>query len=664
MARRQIASVRFGWLLSALFAIALVATVISPSARAEGEKEYALSAGSECVYAPEFLNGTGSGSVAVKGTGPQRVVPTDELSVVSNVGTITLPEGLANILHAFGGTEVRGNLTRLVLDLEGLEEPSLNIADAEGFPAGLTYAAAIQPEQTITLTLPASGSFTIGPQKVTGHAGEEVKLTTDHALAYTPFEQEGERGYRATGHGVVLSLSAYNASHEHVLGPFAVDCTAESESVTTPIDAPPENTTAPSNVSLPTISGTAQEARTLTAHHGTWAGTASISYAYHWQRCVSGTCNSIEGATASTYQPTHADVGDTLRVRVAATNVAGSSAAFSAETATVEPWPPENKQRPEISGEVGDGLPLSATAGVWEGAPTISKSFQWESCDIEGENCTTIFRGTESTFTPTAANIGGRVRVRVTASNPGGSSEVTSEPSPVVPALPASEKEYKLNAKSECVAGPGLYNATGEGELELNARGPISAYPEEELSLGAATSTIKLPESVAADLYPLGVREVRGELENLVLDAEHLQTGSLNIAFPPGFSAGLTFRAPLELGKPTALFLPAAGVFGIGPDRVTGAVGQRVVLHPDTAKAFEHYSREGESGYEATGEGIARPGWRPSKRLSPRVKPATPRLRQSQAPPRMDRPSRPTKGPGPARLRSLLDFSGSTAKRA
>jgi hypothetical protein len=94
---------------------------------------------------------------------------------------------------------------------------------------------------------------------------------------------------------------------------------------------------APSNTGAPTISGTAQDAQTLTANAGTWSSSSSVTYAYQWQRCNStgAACVAIAGATSQTYVVQTADVGNTLRVVVTATNADGASSANSANTAVV-----------------------------------------------------------------------------------------------------------------------------------------------------------------------------------------------------------------------------------------------------------------------------------------------------------------------------------------
>ena len=93
--------------------------------------------------------------------------------------------------------------------------------------------------------------------------------------------------------------------------------------------------TAPSVVNDPTISGTTVEGDVLTATTGTWNGTATITYAYQWNRVTTGGSSAISGATSSTYTLQAADVGDTITVTVTATNGYGNASATSNPTGTI-----------------------------------------------------------------------------------------------------------------------------------------------------------------------------------------------------------------------------------------------------------------------------------------------------------------------------------------
>lgn len=95
---------------------------------------------------------------------------------------------------------------------------------------------------------------------------------------------------------------------------------------------------APRNTAPPTINDTTPvRGQTLTANAGTWTGDQPITFAYQWQRCNPGgqNCADIATARAQTYVVAEADVGNTLRVLVTATNASGSSSATSATTERV-----------------------------------------------------------------------------------------------------------------------------------------------------------------------------------------------------------------------------------------------------------------------------------------------------------------------------------------
>lgn len=106
-------------------------------------------------------------------------------------------------------------------------------------------------------------------------------------------------------------------------------------------EGPPPGSAAPVNTSAPTISGSATENVTLIGDIGTWTGSPAPSYAYQWRRCntAGSSCVDISGATSSSYVLASADVGNTVRLQVTATNSLGNATATSTQTGTVAAAP-------------------------------------------------------------------------------------------------------------------------------------------------------------------------------------------------------------------------------------------------------------------------------------------------------------------------------------
>ena len=198
----------------------------------------------------------------------------------------------------------------------------------------------------------------------------------------------------------------------------------------------------PSNTSPPTISGAAVAGETLTATSGSWSGTTPITFTYEWRRCdaAGANCSPIGGATGETYLVATDDIGSTLRVRVTATNVEGSADVPSAQTAVVTaPVAPVNTAEPVISGSTVEAATLTTTTGTWSGTEPISFTYQWVRCGSDGgapdgSDCALIDGATTSSYVLAEADVGSRLRVRVTGSNGAGSQTVASNATSVVTA--------------------------------------------------------------------------------------------------------------------------------------------------------------------------------------------------------------------------------------
>jgi hypothetical protein len=94
---------------------------------------------------------------------------------------------------------------------------------------------------------------------------------------------------------------------------------------------------------------------------------------------------------------------------------------------------PSNTQLPSISGGARDGRILTASTGRWTDSPD-SFVYGWELCDRQGGSCAAIAGADGRRYTIATADVGGRIRVVVTATNGSGSGSATSHPTRVVSA--------------------------------------------------------------------------------------------------------------------------------------------------------------------------------------------------------------------------------------
>lgn len=218
----------------------------------------------------------------------------------------------------------------------------------------------------------------------------------------------------------------------------------------------------PASTSLPTISGTAQVGQTLTATNGAWSN-APASFAYQWLRCNGGgnSCASVANGTQQTYTLVGADAGRTMRVRVTATNADGSSSAQSAQTALVaaasSSAAPKSTAPPTISGTAKVGQTLTANEGSWSGNPA-GYAFQWQRCDADVTVCSNVVGATSRTYLVRIADLGYRVRVRVTARNDKGSATANSALTAIVaPAAAITNKRPTLTILSVRFVGAQVY---------------------------------------------------------------------------------------------------------------------------------------------------------------------------------------------------------------
>ena len=209
---------------------------------------------------------------------------------------------------------------------------------------------------------------------------------------------------------------------------------------------------APANTSLPTISGEATDLQTLAASHGEWSGSTPMTYAYQWFSCSpEGECSEVPGAIGETYQVEEGDVGNTLKVRVMATNAAGSSTATSSATSAAAAAPaPVNLTVPRVTllGTAAPGAQITTDSGSWQNIdPSLTRealTYQWQRCKGGGSSCEDIAEADRKTYDVASDDGGHQLRVVVTAHNESGRVSRASQLSPMIGETTPSNSEKIL----------------------------------------------------------------------------------------------------------------------------------------------------------------------------------------------------------------------------
>jgi hypothetical protein len=224
----------------------------------------------------------------------------------------------------------------------------------------------------------------------------------------------------------------------------------------------------PSNTTPPAISGALAPGETLTADPGVWDGTPEIAYSYQWQRCDAegADCSDVEDAADAEYVVGQADVGNTLRVTVTATNDVDSDTASSDPTdVIVHAIIPENTSPPTTGGNLATNEVTLASEGTWSGSAETSHAYQWQRCDGFGNNCVDIADATHDRYTYGEGDLGSTLRMEVTKTNDAGSASAFSSAVALLGLAP-------VNSATPTIAGSAL-----EGRTLTASKGTWSGSP-------------------------------------------------------------------------------------------------------------------------------------------------------------------------------------------
>ncbi|HEY1370180.1 MAG TPA: hypothetical protein VGF23_23840 [Gaiellaceae bacterium] len=274
-------------------------------------------------------------------------------------------------------------------------------------------------------TVPSDGS---GPATDLNVAGTNPVWSPDGAtIAY----------HTASG----LSLVRANGADPHLVQAGATNDDPDWQPVSTTgggggnFTGPPVNTAYP-GITLPFGETQPEVGDFLFADTGTWDGAFPMTFEYQWKKCSSptGSCFDLPGQTSSFFTPTFDVFGWSLRVQVTATNDEGKASQNSEATQLVTALPAIVTSTPEILGQNMVGQTLTLTPGVWAGGQPMTFKYDWRFCNPAGDldSCVSI-PDTDTSYTPTTADIGKTIRVYITGTNPAGSSTaITNHTFPIV----------------------------------------------------------------------------------------------------------------------------------------------------------------------------------------------------------------------------------------
>ena len=296
------------------------------------------------------------------------------------------------------------------------------------FDGGFEIQPTFPPNAPTVGTATATGATTATVTFTAPSYGGSTTITTYTATS-SPGNITGTLSQAGSGTITISGLSSSTSYTFTVTATNSVGtsvASAASNSITTESSGTP-----PVNTVAPVVSGTATYDYVLSCTTGTWTGTATITYAYQWQRS-SGTYSNILGANNSTYTLVADDVNKTIRCVVTGTNSTGSSSANSNATGDVSPVAPTSPTSVTASVAGATSASVSFTAPSNNGGWPISS---YTATSSPGGITGTINQSGSGTIAVTGLTTGTAYTFTVTATNGYYTSSPSSASNSVTPAI-------------------------------------------------------------------------------------------------------------------------------------------------------------------------------------------------------------------------------------
>ena len=263
----------------------------------------------------------------------------------------------------------------------------------------------------------------------------------------------------------------------------------------------------------------------------------------------------LSSGSSPSYMLTSEDLGHEIEIVLTGTAWRADKT-VAEETDTVHVYthvvevPPTNDTAPTIAGETTAGSQLTADVGTWHGGGgTLSYSYQWETCNASGEDCSDISAATASTYTTTSSDDGDTLRARVTAANQGASASATSAPSGTTTAASTPENTSLPTISGEAKDLQTLTASHGE----WSGSTPIT-YAYQWLSCSAEGECSEVPGAIG-DTYQVEEGDVGNTLKVQVTATN--AAGSRTVT-SSATSAAAAAPAPVNLEAPSVTLLGTA----------------------------------------------------------------------------------------------------------